>query len=193
LHQCLLVKSYQYVMRTNTFFILSILFVFGITKASAQQSILDVGLRLQKTVGLYWENGVSIQYSNQHLKPDKLYFGFSYVTSRLGTAINSNAIKQDNFLVNASWYFRKDHTFRTVVRLNVGYFVADYEDDMFDVLPNSSVLFSPEIGALFETKSPLKVMITLGYNLITGNGEEGAGTLYPLFAQSTLSWTLFNR
>ena len=163
------------------------------TTAYAQHSFLDVGFRVQKTVNLYWENGFSIQYSNKDIKPDKLYFGFSYVTSRLGSAFNSNAIKQDYFLFNTSWYFRIQHIFRPVVKLNVGYFIADYEEAIFDVLPNSSMVLSPEAGVIVNTKSPLKIMLTMGYNAITGNGEQGAGTLYPLFFQTTVTWALIKQ
>ena len=159
----------------------------------AQHSLLDVGVRVQKTVNLYWENGFSIQYSNRNVKPDNLYFGFSYISSRLGSAFISNAIKQDYFLLNTSWYFRKQHVLRPLVRLNVGYFVADYEESIFDVLPNTSLAISPEAGLIFDTKSPLKIMITLGYNVITGNGEQGPGTLYPLFIQTTISWALLRQ
>ena len=161
-------------------------------EAPLQESILDVGWRFQKTVNLYFESGVSIKYSHKNLSADKLYFGFDYVTSRLGSATNSNAIVQDQFLFSGSWYFRPKKTFRPLLRLNVGYFVASYKEEMFDVLPNSSFLLSPEIGASFETKLPLKFVINMGYNIITGNGITGPGTLYPLYFQTTVSWNILN-
>ncbi|MCU0358084.1 MAG: hypothetical protein MUE95_10945, partial [Cyclobacteriaceae bacterium] len=102
-----------------------------------------------------------------------------YVTTRLGSAINSNAIIQDNYLFTTTWYFGKRSDFRTLARFNMGYFVADYEDPMFDALENTSFLLSPEFGFAWRSKSPLKIMATVGYNLISGNGEEGAGSLYP--------------
>jgi hypothetical protein len=141
-------------------------------------------------VNLYWENGFSIQYSNRKVKPDNLYFGFSYVTSRLGSAINSNAIKQDNLLFNASWHFGINHVLRPIATLNLGYFTADYEEQIFEDLHNSSFVLSPEAGLIYVTKSPLKIMLTMGYNVITGNGEDGASTLYPLFFQTTISWSI---
>ena len=162
-------------------------------EASAQKPILDAGLRFQKTIGLYWENGISFQYSMNRFKRDRFYLGVSYVTSRLGSAINSNAISQDNYLFNISWYFGNRKKFRSLIRMNVGYFKADYEDPVFDVLDNSSLLLSPEFGFALRTNSPFKIMATVGYNLITGNGEEGAGTLYPMFVQTTLSWNLFQK
>lgn len=159
----------------------------------AQESILDAGIRIQKTVNFYYENGISIQYSNRNLKPDKLYFGFSYITSRLGTAWNSNAIPQDNFLLSPAWYFRPQHVFRPLFRLNLGYFHASYGDEIFDDLSNSSFLLSPEFGASFETNLPLKFMLTFGYNLITGDGLSGAGTVYPLYIQTTVSWNILKK
>ena len=87
--------------------------------------------------------------------PDRLYFGFSYFTSRLGKAINSNAIKQDNFLLSAAWYFKPNHIIRPFVRLNTGCFLSDYPA-IFDVLPHSSLLFSSDVGLCFKRIPPLK-------------------------------------
>jgi hypothetical protein len=169
-----------------------ILFIlFSIHYANAQSSVLDVGIRLQQTVNLYNENGIAASYSNKRLKPDRLYFGFSYVTSRLGTALHSNAIKQDNYLVSAAWYFRRKHIIRPFGRLNTGYFFANYGDKIFNFLPRKSILLSTDIGICFESNLPLKISTSLGYNFITGNGLSGPGTLYPVFYQLTLSWNLF--
>jgi hypothetical protein len=67
--------------------------------------VLDVGLRLQKSVGLYYENGFTAQYTGEKLAKQRLYFGLSYITSRLGTAFGTNAIRQDNILLSASLLF----------------------------------------------------------------------------------------
>jgi hypothetical protein len=178
--------------KSITFFILFFL-TFSVHFSNAQSPIFDVGIRLQQTVNLYNENGIAASYSCKRLKNNKLYFGFSYVTSRLGTALNSHAIKQDNYLVSAGWYFRRKHIIRPLVRLNTGYFSASYGDKMFDVLPRKSLLLSTDIGICFQTNLPLKVSTSLGYNFITGDGLSGPGTLYPLFYQLTLSWNLFDQ
>jgi len=168
-----------------TFFIT--LFTFAV---HAQSSVLDVGTRLQRDIGLYAENGVSLSYSDKKLKPDRLYFGFTYFTSRLGTAFNTNAIKQDNFLVSTAWYFRHNHTIRPFTRLNAGYFYSHYPE-MFAILPHTSFLFSADAGLSFQTHSPLKVAASFGYNLISGKGNNNTpGTLYPLYYQLTLSWNI---
>ena len=155
--------------------------------------VLDIGVRLQKTVQLYNENGISIQYSNDALLSEKLYFGLSYVTSRLGSALGSNAIKQHNLLLSSSLFFRPEHKIRPLVRLNTGYFAANYEEEMFKTIPHRSMLLSMETGLCFDTSLPLKITGTLGYNLITGNGVDGPGTLLPLYFQTTISWDILKK
>jgi hypothetical protein len=176
-------------MLKRTYF-LAILIIVSVYSSKAQSSVLDVGLRLQKDVGLYHENGISVSYSDKNLKPDRLYFGFTYVTSRLGSAFNSNAIKQDNFLVSAGWYFKRDHTIRPFVRANVGYFASDYPE-LFSVLPHTSLLFSTDAGLSVQTHLPLKLSASLGYNLISGKGNNNTpGTIYPIYYQFTFSWNI---
>lgn len=156
----------------------------------ANGAVLDVGIRLQKSINLYTENGITVQYTNQNMFAQRLYVGLSYVTSRLGTALGFNAIKQDNFLVHAAYYFRPKWVIRPLVKANVGYFKADYGDAMFNVLPRASLLASPELGLCFCPRIPLKINASVGYNLLTGNGETGPGTLYPVFVQTSISWNI---
>jgi hypothetical protein len=157
----------------------------------AQNSVLDLGVRLQKDIGLYYENGISVNYSDKNLKPDRWYFGFSYFTSRLGTALNSNAIKQDNFLLSTSYYFKQNHALRPFVRLNAGYFSADYGSPVFDVLPSKTYLLAPEVGLSYKTKLPIKVALSLGYNTHTSDGTNGIpGTIYQFYYQLTVSWNI---
>jgi len=172
-------------------YFLIILTIAAVHCANAQSSVLDVGARLQKDIGLYTENGMSINYSNKNLMPETLYFGFTYVTSRLGTALNSNAIKQDNFLFSPAYYFRRNKVIRPFVRLNAGYFAADYGSSIFDVLPRKSLLASTDEGISVQTRSPLKISASIGYNFIYGNGINNVpGTIYPFFYQLTLSWNI---
>jgi len=155
-----------------------------------QDRVLDVGLRLQKTVNLYFENGLTVQYSDDRLLSQRIYLGFSYISSRLGTAIGSNAIKQDNFLLSVSYYFRPQRVIQPFVRLNGGYFFSNLEEPIFDELPSNSMLLSPEGGIAFHTRTPLKINASLGYNVITGNGLSGPGTLFPLFVQTSITWNI---
>jgi hypothetical protein len=174
--------------------LLILLFITISQPLRAQNSVLDLGARLQKDIGLYSENGISINYSDKNLKPDRWYFGFSYFTSRLGTALNSNAIKQDNFLLSTSYYFKQNHALRPFVRLNAGYFSANYGSPIFDVLPSKTYLLAPEVGLSYKTTLPLKVALSFGYNTNTSNGTNGVpGTIYPFYYQLTLSWNILKQ
>lgn len=156
-------------------------------------AVLDVGIRLQKSINLYTENGITAQYTNAKLAAGRLYFGASYVTSRLGTAFQSNAIKQDNFLVSAAYYFRPNWIIRPVIKANVGYFKANYGPDLFGELPQTSLLASPEIGLCYCPRFPLKIFGSVGYNLLTGDGLTGPGTLYPVFVQTSVIWNILKK
>ncbi|HZY40237.1 MAG TPA: hypothetical protein VFE53_26470 [Mucilaginibacter sp.] len=176
------------------FCVLAILTMAICHSAKAQNSVLDVGVRLQKDIGLYSENGISINFSDKNLLPDRLYIGFSYFSSRIGTAFNSNAIKQDNFLISPAYYFRHDKLIRPFIRINAGYFDADYGSPIFDVLPRKSLLLSPEGGVSIQSHLPLKISVSFGDNLITSNGVNNVpGTIYPFFYQLTLSWNILKQ
>ena len=173
-------------------YLIAFLLLLTVQNTHAQTSVLDVGIRLQHTVNLYNENGIAVSYSSKRIKPGKLFFGFSYVTSRLGTAFHSNAIKQDNFLLSAAWYLRPHHIIQPFGRLNTGFFSADYGSKIFDVLPRKSLLLASDLGIAVKTRLPLSVGISMGYNLITGNGLSGPGTLFPLYYQFTISWNVLD-
>jgi hypothetical protein len=68
--------------------------------------------------------------------------------------------------------------------------VADYDAEMFNVLDRSSMLLSANSGLEWTTPVQLKINMALGYNLISGNGLKGPGTLYPLFAQLNFFYPL---
>lgn len=152
----------------------------------AQEKTILSGIRLQKNHNFYFENGVTIEYTQQKYLNKKIYIGLSYFTSRFGTAINSNAIKQDNYLLQVGYHFRNDKIICPVLQINTGYFYADYGSPVFDILPNTSMLLSIEPGIFLNFKYPIKSKISLGYNVMTGNGISGAGTLFPLFFQCSI-------
>jgi hypothetical protein len=154
-----------------------------------QVHTFEAGLRFQKTVDLYYENGISGQY---HLTK-RITLGASYLSSRLGSAFGSNAIKQDNFLLSGSWMFRPKKPLKPFLRANLGYFTADYESDTFKSLTNTSAIASMDAGLAYSFKSPLRLNLSIGYNAITGDGAKGAGTLYPVFYQTSIFWNLAKR
>jgi hypothetical protein len=135
---------------------------------------------------------VSAQYSVANFKPNQLYFGLDYVTSRLGTAFNSNAIEQDNFLASVAWYSRREKQLHFVTKLNAGFFKADLGEDIFDELPSTAVLISPEIGLSYDFKRlPIAFNLGTGYNIGLSPEGESPGTLQPLFYNATLCYQIF--
>ena len=178
---------------------LSALLISGVLCVLAQSPGLNKGpagefkggVRIQKTQKLYWENGVSFDFASSKIADSRIHFGMSYVTSRLGSAMASNAIKQDNYIISAGYHFRHQKALQPFARLNTGYFHADYEEAIFDVLPNSAVLLSLDAGLSYEFSFPLTATLSAGYNLNSGNGTAGPGTLYPFYYQMSIFYTIF--
>ncbi|WP_426060492.1 hypothetical protein [Hymenobacter sp. B1770] len=148
-------------------------------------------MRFQKTLNLYYENGLTVQYRNPGLLSNRLQLGLTYVGSRLGSAIGSNAIKQDNVFLSGAYLFRMRRTVHPFVRANAGWFRADYESDIFKNLTNSSPLLSTELGLLVPTIRRISAEASLGYNLLTGDGSDSPGTLFPIFYQVSLTYAIF--
>ncbi|SFQ77744.1 hypothetical protein [Hymenobacter arizonensis] len=159
--------------------------------ARGQGASLEAGLRFQKTLNLYYENGLTVQYRNPGLLSNRLQVGLTYVSSRLGSAIGSNAIKQDNVFLSGAYLFRMQRTVHPFVRANAGWFRADYESEIFKNLTNSSPTVSTELGVLVPTKYRFNAAASVGYNLITGDGSDSPGTLFPLFYQLSLTYSIF--
>lgn len=158
--------------------------------AQVTEHELSGGIKVQKAIHLYWENGFAVDYTNNHLWQKRVHLGVSYCTSRLGTAYHSNAIKQDNYLLSAALNFRNKQLLQPIIKLNAGYFYSDMENEIFNVLPHKSPLLSLEAGIAFKPKYPVKLMAAFGYNFITGNGISGPGTLYPFYYQLSLLYVV---
>ena len=167
-------------------FLLGLFFLSCNLNSYAQN--ISAGIRFQKSIGFYWENGISVEISDSSILKDRLIFGCHYISSRLGTAINSNAIKQDQIFASFGYKWRIKRIFQPITKINIGYFIADYESEIFDVLPNSSLLISPELGIKINYPKNLSYKLSLGYNIINGNGIKNPGTLYPVFYQNTILW-----
>jgi len=170
----------------NTYVVLLLLIIAFCKPVKAQVRTFDVGMRFQKSVGLYYENGITGQYNLTR----RWVLGAAYVTSRLGTAWGTNAIKQDNVFVSGTYKFRPAHSLQPFLRANLGYFTADYGSPIFDSLPHTSAIVSGDAGLSYAFKFPAKLNLSFGYNAITGNGTSGAGTLYPFFYQLSVTYNI---
>ena len=173
------------------FLTLPFLLFSGMLNAQQADSYeLGVGLRFQKTEQLYWENGVGADYTSDFLFHKQVHLKLSYATSRLGSAMVGNAVKQDNYLVGADWRFRSDKDLQIMAGLNTGFFHADMETPQFNVLPHNSMLFSLETGLFYKFKFPMAASLSVGYNLINGDGLTIPGTLFPVFYQLSVYYRL---
>lgn len=153
---------------------------------------LDVGIRIQKTHGMYWENGITAQYQFKEFKPNNFLVGFSYISSRFGTAMGSNALNQDSYIANATWLFgKKVKPFKFYGRLNLGYLTVEKVADIFADIPRSAFLFSPEFGLGYRfEKIPLNLNLGAGYYLFTGEDGQTPGTFMPLYYHLDIYYTI---
>lgn len=151
------------------------------------------GLNFKKYNGLYWENGIN---SRLYYKKLGLTVGAIYETTLLGSAINSNALKQHSF----STFIDKDiNIYNEIIflnpRLNIGYFYVNYESAVFKELDNDTFTISPELVLrVFKAYNPMdnffNFELTMGYNLIHGNGQNGIGSLYPIYFRFNILYQL---
>jgi hypothetical protein len=80
-----------------------------------------------------------------------------------------------------------------MLRLNLGYFYADMENEIFEVIDHTAFMVSIDAGVYYQFDFPLTIGLTAGYNLSSGNGTTGPGSLYPIFYQMSLFYTLFKQ
>jgi len=168
----------------------TILFVFlsSLSVVYGNSEQVSLGIRFQHSINMYTENGITLEFIPKKLLDDQLSFGASYISTRFGSALNSNAIIQDNILLHSTYVFSPS-PLSPLLRINVGYCFADYESALFDEIDASMPLLSLEAGARYVFDIPLKIQAGLGYNLITSDGSSGIGTVYPLFVQCSLLWS----
>lgn len=146
------------------------------SEISKEKSVLSVGPIINRSVGLYWSNGFLVNYTPNNLK--RLSYEFRFHTTRIGSAISSNAIQQENYIFNVAYDFLKYKNYQSSVILNAGYFYSDYESEIFKDIPNSSMTLALELSQSYSIYN-----LSFGYNFIHGDGSNGIGTLYPFYFQ----------
>lgn len=156
----------------------------------ASESELLLGVKLQKTHNLYYENGINADYSSSEFLGNQFHSGFSYISSRFGSAFNSNAIKQDIILFHTSYTFLEKAILNPFIKLNAGLIIADYQSPLFDDIDNTMPLTSIDLGLSYTPIKPLKAQVSLGYNIITSDGTSGVGTVYPLYFNIIIMWNI---
>jgi len=169
------------------------LYLTSLNAQTENEYTLKAGLVLQQTQYLYNENGVGVDFSSAKILNNKVHFNANYLTSRLGSAIGSNALKQDYYILGADYHFFSDKKIQLLAGLNTGLFVVDYEDALFADLPSSSLLLSVETGLNYDfQKIPLSASLSVGYNLRNGNGIDIPGSLFPVFYKLGVMYRIDN-
>ena len=163
-------------------FLVFFLPIIGIIAQEKISRELSGGIVLQKTQNLYIENGIGLDYTCDRLLKKKIHIKATYLSSRLGSAIGSNALKQDYFILGADYRFYSDKPLQLLAGLNTGLFTVDYESSIFNDLPSNSLLLAIETGLNYKFKQiPLSASLTIGYNVRNGNGVDIPGSLFPVF------------
>lgn len=184
-------------MKKTSLILLLITFAFHCSKGivsndsiKTKQHFLYAGIRMEKFMGFYYSNGAFLEFSSKKILNQRFNFGLSYVTSRIGTAFNSNAIPFWQLTGNVSLMLRKKKHFKICFRLNGGVAHANYGDPMFDDLPQTAPLLSLEPNLLYDFKFPLRIGTGIGYNFITGDGITGLGMIYPIYFQFNAAYRI---
>lgn len=158
-----------------------LLVVSSLSFSQNQNHSIHAGVLVQKSIGMYTDVGLYGEYEPNIALP--VAVGFTYVSSRFGSALNSNALKQDCFFVNGTYYFFREKIITMYSGVNVGLMTIDYGSELFDMLPQNAMLASVEFGTRYFYKDIFTVSASFGYNAITGNGVKGIGSVMPIFWQ----------
>lgn len=145
-----------------------------------------LGLRFQRTWELYHENGLEVACTHQKVLGGAVEWVVHATSSRFGSALTSHALEQENYLTGFHWIFRRQALVRPWTGLEAGYFHLDTESPIFKDLPNQSALLALT-GGILVPYGPVQWRLGIGFNVITGDGIQGPGTLYPLYGQTTVA------
>jgi len=135
------------------------------------------GIRLNKSIGGYGEHGFVYQrdsvLGNFDLKAQ-------LISSRLGSAIFNNAIKQEQITLGVQKAWFQDKSIELLLALNTGYFRTDYGSEIFDVLDNDVFFIAPEFGVKTNKYKGFDIGVSFLYNLGAGDGISGPGSLFSI-------------
>jgi hypothetical protein len=169
------------------------IFQYATSTAIAQDSSHDLstGFVYQKSLSMYNESGFTIEYGNKSVLQSRLHLAISITSTRLGSAIKSNALKQENYVFSCIYIFRHSCVLSPLIIGNLGLVHVNFESPLFSEIQNTAQLTSLEFGLRVSHKYPLCANASLGYNFITGNGEKGVGTVVPFFYRLGIQYKLF--
>lgn len=175
-------------MKTILIFLITIVTqLFAFSQDSTNTIHIELGLRTKKYVGFYWVNGLSAEFSTHKISSGSLHLGLNITSSYLGSAFRSNAIPTLETELSIIKYFRYSKSFQPITRLNFGFSKAFYGEG-FSNITSTGILCSIETGFQYRIIKQLTTSLFGGYNLITGNGINGLGIIYPIYYGLGLNW-----
>lgn len=166
-------------------FIVTFIFL-KVAVAQKFPSSIETGFLMQKSVGMYTDAGLYAGFFPSDSLP--MSIGVEYLSTRFGSAISSNALKQDSFLANCSYFFRNKKTIRPFAGVNFGFTHVDFGSELFNELPNKALLLSPEGGVKVLFLSNFQSSASAGFNLLTSDGTGGVGSVMLLFCQFSVGY-----
>ncbi len=168
----------------------SLSLIIGLITALASASLagpgyFSLGLKFQNGYQLYYENGFELGYTHDMLLSRRLQVKVDYVTTRLGSALNKEALNQHYLTGALSFNFRPQKRVDPYIKLNYGQYWFETEHEMFSYMDNTSVILAPVFGVNFNMLKYGSFYMDMGYNIYT------AATLYPLFFSVGINVNIF--
>jgi hypothetical protein len=142
-------------------------------------------------VGAFLENnystrpGVQVGYSSEGILGGAPRFSAAYSTTRLATAMGSNALVEDRVHAGAGWHFRRDRLVSPHVTARAGYARYDVDDgEVFALLDNGAAFVSVVLGADARLLPSLRAGGSIGYAPLQSS------IVYPLVTTVSVNYAL---
>jgi len=151
--------------------------------AAAQQPLVLVGMYVESNYSV--QPGVQVGVSSPGLLGGAPRFTMAASSTRLATALGSNALVEDRFQLTAAWVFRGQARISPYVAGSGGYTRYDREDEeLFALLDNGSPLAALLLGAETRLGRSLLLHGHLGYS------GPPSSTVYPFVAAAGVNFQL---
>lgn len=175
-------------MQPQRALLLAVLLSLGATATAAAQQppTLLIGTFLETNYST--QPGLQVSYASPALLGGKPRFSASYSTTRIATALGSNALAEDRLQAGAGWHFRTARTLSPYAGVNIGFTRFDREDEqLFELLDNSAPILSLLLGLEARLHPAIRASGSVGYSALQSS------TVYPFLASVGVHYHLNRR
>jgi hypothetical protein len=149
--------------------------------AASQQPLVQLGTFVESNYSV--QPGVQVGLSSPALFGGAPRLTAAWSSTRLATALGSNALAEDRLQLAAAWRFRRTARVQPFAAVSGGVTRFDRDDDeLFALLDNSAPLLSLLFGAEGRVHGPLRLHGHIGYSAIQSS------TVYPFVAAVGLAF-----